>query len=132
MMPISSQTPSKKKLPAKPIENEVVPTKAGRTPTVIDETALYNMANIWCTYDEMALLLGVSKEMLQRRFSDLIEKGRADGRKSLRRIQWEIARKGNVTMLVWLGKQELNQRDRHPDEASQVHFHVAIKEIPAA
>jgi hypothetical protein len=31
---------------------------------------------------------------------------------SLRRMQWEKAQTGNTTMLIWLGKQMLGQKDR--------------------
>jgi hypothetical protein len=33
------------------------------------------------------------------------------GRKSLRRMQYESATKGNIAMQIWLGKQYLGQRD---------------------
>ena len=41
-----------------------------------------------------------------------IENGRANGRQTLRRLQWQAANEGNSTMLVWLGKQLLGQRDK--------------------
>jgi hypothetical protein len=31
----------------------------------------------------------------------------------LRRLQWKGAEAGNPTMLIWLGKQMLGQRDSH-------------------
>lgn len=39
------------------------------------------------------------------------KKGFADLKKSLRRKQIERAESGNATMLIWLGKQLLGQRD---------------------
>lgn len=33
-------------------------------------------------------------------------------RTSLRRMQWSKAKEGNVTMMIWLGKQVLGQKDR--------------------
>ena len=37
----------------------------------------------------------------------------------LRRKQWETAAKGNATMLIWLGKQWVNQSDdpQNPEDA---------------
>lgn len=32
---------------------------------------------------------------------------------ALRQWQWKAAQNGNATMLIWLGKQYLNQRDKH-------------------
>lgn len=40
-----------------------------------------------------------------------IERGRAKGRRSLQAKQFEVAMKGNVSMLIWLGKQLLGQKD---------------------
>jgi hypothetical protein len=34
------------------------------------------------------------------------------GTRSLRRLQYEAAKTGNVTMQIWLGKQWLGQKDR--------------------
>jgi hypothetical protein len=60
---------------------------------------------------DIALIVGCSVDTLERRFADVIETGRADVRKSLRRKQVELAMKGDRTMLIWLGKQLLGQRD---------------------
>jgi hypothetical protein len=77
----------------------------------IDPEQVKLLAGIGCPVDEMALVLGCSKRTLERRYAALIETGRADIRKSLRRKQVEMALKGDRTMLIWLGKQLLGQRD---------------------
>ena len=41
-----------------------------------------------------------------------LKKGRDQGKTSLRRMQWEKAQSGNTTMLIWLGKQMLGQKDK--------------------
>lgn len=38
------------------------------------------------------------------------------GRMSLRRKQWQAVENGNTTMLVWLGKQYLRQKDKVSDD----------------
>lgn len=43
---------------------------------------------------------------------DVFEDGKANGRISLRRKQFELAMKGDRTMLVWLGKNMLGQSDK--------------------
>lgn len=42
------------------------------------------------------------------------------GRVSLRRSQWQAAQKGNAALLIWLGKQYLNQKDKSLQEHSGV------------
>lgn len=68
---------------------------------------------VGCTLNEIAHITGVSPDTLARRFADAIKKGRAQVAMSLRRKQIELALKGNgnATMLIWLGKQLLGQRD---------------------
>lgn len=78
---------------------------------VIDPALVTSLAEIHCTYDEISAVVGCSTDTLKRRFADLIEKGRQQGKTSLRRAQFKSALDGNVTMQIWLGKQHLEQTD---------------------
>jgi hypothetical protein len=49
---------------------------------------------------------------------------RASGRATLRRLQWQRANGGSDTMLIWLGKQMLGQKDKVETEATNTH-HVS-------
>ena len=77
----------------------------------IDETTVRRLAEIHCTVEEIASVVGCSKDTLERRFADIIDEGKAEGKSSLRRMQWEAAQKGNTAILIWLGKQLLGQKD---------------------
>lgn len=71
-----------------------------------------------CTNAEIAAFFNVSERTIDRRLADnpeffaAVERGRNYGRLSLRRKQIEVATGGNPTMLIWLGKQYLGQRDK--------------------
>lgn len=87
----------------------------------LDEDQILALAEIQCTYKEMAAVMNCSTDTLKDRYSDLIEKGRENGKSSLRRIQYRKALDGNITMLIWLGKQYLEQKERveqTPDETN--------------
>lgn len=77
-----------------------------------------NLAGIQCTDEEIAAGIGCSQDTLARgrkRDQELdaaIIEGRANGRMSLRRAQYQKAMDGNPAMLIWLGKQVLGQRER--------------------
>jgi predicted transcriptional regulator len=58
---------------------------------------------------EIADALGVSESTIRNRFKKLLAKSRALRRMKLREFQWIQARKGNVPMLIFLGKEELGQ-----------------------
>jgi hypothetical protein len=63
------------------------------------------------TMPELAAITGVSEDTLYRNFAGAIKRGRALRNASLRRKQFEVADSGNPTMLIWLGKQYLGQKD---------------------
>ena len=88
-----------------------------------DFDQLVSMIRIQCTRDEICEVLGMSDTTLTRRiaerkiegvtnFEALYKKHQGEGKASLRREQWKAAQSGNPTMLVWLGKQVLGQKDR--------------------
>lgn len=78
----------------------------------LNEREIERMAGIGCTVDEIATVMECSKRHLETRFCASIKRGREAGKHTLRRMQMKAARGGNVTMLIWLGKQMLGQRDR--------------------
>ena len=86
---------------------------AGRPKKEIDYVTVEKLANIQCTQEEIASFLGISTRTLQRdeQFMELFNRGRENGKMSLRRMQWKHAEK-SVPMAIWLGKQYLGQRDK--------------------
>lgn len=87
--------------------------KPGRPKADIDPVKLRKLAEIHCTVDEIAAVMGCSKDTLERRFAAVIREGKEQGKMSLRRLQWKRAQAGSDKMLIWLGKQLLGQKDRH-------------------
>lgn len=84
----------------------------------IDYDSVDKLARIHCTQQEIADFLGCSVDTLQRdeKFCGIYKKRIADACRSLRRKQWEAAEEGNTTMLVWLGKQYLGQKEPKSDK----------------
>lgn len=78
------------------------------------------LASIQCTDEEIAAVLGVSVDTLIRRkkepaYQEALDGGKAKGRASLRRMQWQAAKNGSVPMMIFLGKNLLGQRDKVED-----------------
>ena len=96
------------------------PKGASKPLTDKDFQKLLNMVRIQCTMEECCSVLEMSDTTLNRRlkemeynnFEDFYKRHNDEGKMSLRRMQWQAAEKGNSTMLVWLGKQHLNQKDK--------------------
>src|ERR1700736_2547545 len=97
-------------------------SKRGRPKKFVDLELVEKLAHIQCTYGEIASTLGVSVDTLQRNkdFAVVYKRGAEGGRKSLRRMQFESANKGNVIMQIWLGKQYLGQSDHVLNDVRRV------------
>jgi len=92
--------------------------KPGPKPMIIDYDQVANDASLQYTEYEIARHIGLSDDGFRKRkardkkLRDALDKGRARGRMSLRRLQYAGAQAGNPTMLIWMGKQYLGQRDK--------------------
>ena len=86
--------------------------KVGRPRKEITAKQVEALAAMQASYAEMAAALDCSCEVLERRFSAAIKRGREQATMSLKRAQFRLALSGHPTMLIWLGKQYLGQKDR--------------------
>lgn len=100
----------------------------GRPLLEIDGKEVLKLAQLGCKNEEMADFLGCSTDTLENRFSGEIQKGRADLKMSLRRMQIQAAQRGNVAMMIWLGKQLLGQVERSQIDIAKVPDEVFIEE----
>lgn len=86
----------------------------------ISQSQFESLCGLNCTESEICAVLGVTDKTLTawcRRtykmgFSEVYKTFRGKGNASLRRLQFKEAERGNVTMLIWLGKQWLGQTEK--------------------
>jgi IS30 family transposase len=78
----------------------------------VDEEEVEKLAAMFCSLEEIASFFNVNTSTIQRRFAQAIGRGRNKGKISLKRKQYLVAMDGNVQMLIWLGKQHLDQKDK--------------------
>ena len=80
----------------------------------VDPKRVIELAAKGHTMEEIAAFEDCSIRTLQTRFRTQCEKGRTLAAAQIRRKQFEkaLAGNGDTTMLIWLGKQYLGQRDR--------------------
>ena len=77
----------------------------------IDEKQVEKLAARFWKNTEIAAFFDCDEATIRKRFSDILAKGRETGRARLRDAQLKAALNGNPTMLIWLGKQLLGQKD---------------------
>lgn len=85
--------------------------RTGRPPKKVDARKVKKLAGFGLSLAEIAAVMDVSHDTIERRFKDALKAGRERRNGSLRRKQYEVAMTGNATMLIWLGKQHLEQSD---------------------
>jgi hypothetical protein len=96
---------------------------AGRKAVKIDLLELEKLCALQCTDEELAAWFGVSARTLERRrrqaaFAEVMERGKARGRLSLRRQLFTLSGKGNVAAAIFLAKNILGYRDAIRNEHS--------------
>ncbi len=97
----------------------------GRPKATIDWNDVGEMLKAGCDATAIATTLGISTDTLYVRskkdnkldFSAYSQQKRAAGNDLLRRKQFEVAMSGNVSMLIWLGKNRLGQSDKQEIKA---------------
>lgn len=102
-----------------PVYFDEISTK-GRKKLILNEagaSAVEKLAGIMCTDEEIASVLGVCVDTLTnnnniKTFSECKKRGQESGKASLRRMQFDTAKRGNATMQIFLGKNYLGQTDK--------------------
>lgn len=86
----------------------------------IDKEQFEKLCGLQCTIEEFCCYFDCDDETLSKwckrtynkSFSEIFKIKRGSGKISLRRKQFEVAMSGNPTMLIWLGRNYLNQTDK--------------------
>ena len=76
------------------------------------ENQAEKLASYGLTNKEIAAALGYNENTLKRKFEIFLIKGRGNLKQRLKRKQIQVALGGNVAMLIWLGKQYLDQSEK--------------------
>ena len=87
----------------------------------LDTKQVEQLAGYGCTDTEIASFFGCDESLIRKSYSDSVAKGKDSGKIRLRQYQWSAAKKGNVAMLIWLGKQILGQSDKQD---------ITVNELP--
>lgn len=94
--------------------------KMGRPEVKIEKEDFEKLCSMQCTLVEIAGFFDCSEDTIEnwckktyrgQTFSEVYKRKSAKGKISVRRKQFQVADAGNATMLIWLGKQYLGQRE---------------------
>lgn len=126
---------AKSKPEAENIYFDLVSSNGGRPKKIINAQgieAIEKLSLMMCTDEEIASFLGLTVDTLTNKnngeiFAETKNKGQCNGRISLRRMQLKCAEKGNTSMLIWLGKQHLNQKEQQEVSVNDSNISFTIK-----
>jgi hypothetical protein len=83
----------------------------GRNKTIVPPEEVEHFASLGCTDREIANYFDVHENTLRYNFKEYLTKGRHQLKTTLRQAQLRYALEGNATLLIWLGKNILQQND---------------------
>jgi len=86
-------------------------TTQGRKRAQVDVQQLIKLAEIGCSTDEMGKFFGCDGSVIRRHYITLLDQVKVRTKAKLRQAQLDSALNGDKVMLIWLGKQMLNQSD---------------------
>lgn len=100
----------------------------GRPKIEINWFEFDKLCAIQCSLREIAGWFDCSEDTIERRvkethdvtFAEYFDQKRGKGKIALRRKQYDVAMNGNVSMLIWLGKQYLDQSDKQETSSSHI------------
>lgn len=119
-------------MPPKPKVSPYKMKNPGGKPARTDVThkEVYDLATIHCTIEEIAAVLGTTRDHIYTKHADALRRGHENGQMSLKRKMHKVALEGDTKMLIWLSKQRLGYKEQYPDIAQQVHFNIITQDIP--
>lgn len=108
--------------------------KNGRPRIKIDYNLVYRLAKRFDTQEGIAEILECSASKLQhdKNFLQAFKKGKELCFKNLRIAQYKHALKGNPALLIWLGKNYLNQKEPQFEQANTENIDERLKAIAEA
>ena len=90
----------------------------------IDKKQFESLCELQCTLDEICGFFNCCSDTIESwckrtynmNFSEVFKQKRGKGKISLRRAQYQTAKKGNATLLIWLGRNWLGQSENNEEK----------------
>lgn len=116
----STNSSSRKTVHQQNLAFDGIPRKTAIKDGEIDWKMVAQLMTLHCTQEEIADYISVPLSVLQSYevFNTLWNKYNTVAKVNLRKYQWEAAKNGNTGILIWLGKQYLNQSET-PDTGNK-------------
>ena len=78
----------------------------------VDREKVEMLSSFGCTIMEIAKFFLVDESLIRIDYKDELRRGKEQMKLRLRQLQWKYAEQGNTSLLIFLGKNYLNQTDK--------------------
>ena len=78
----------------------------------VDRDKVEMLSSFGCTIMEIAKFFIVDESVIRKDYTDEVRRGKEQMKLRLRQLQWKYAEQGNTSLLIFLGKNYLNQTDK--------------------
>lgn len=110
-------------------------SKRGRPADMkVNAEEVRRMSALGCTYEEIAQKFQVSRQCIENAYVSEYQAGKVELKEGLRAAQIRCAKEGvgNSSMLIWLGKIHLNQREvSHEERISELDMLIKHLDLKA-
>ena len=86
------------------------------------------LASFGCSYIDIGKYFGCSEGIIRSRFKKEYEQGKEEMKLTLRQLQWKHAQNGNTALLIFLGKNFLQQTAKNQIDHTN-NLETVLKEI---
>jgi len=89
--------------------------KSARSPkrkSRVDREKVEMLSSFGCTIMEIAKFFIVDESVIRKDYVEEVRRGKEQMKLRLRQLQWKFAEQGNTSLLIFLGKNYLNQTDK--------------------
>ena len=76
-----------------------------------DPDKIQMLASFGCSITEIAKYFRIDESTVRKNYKDELETGRESLKVKIRQLQLKFAERGNTALLIWLGKQFLDQSE---------------------
>ena len=94
----------------------------------IDPDKVKMLASFGCSFIEIGKYFAVDEGVIRKKYRTEYEQGKQEMKLTLRQLQWKHAQNGNTALLIFLGKNYLNQTDKSQVDHTN-NLELVLKEV---
>lgn len=114
-----------------PVMQKRVKTTCGPKYKDIDLELLFKLSKTILPVSVIANILGCHKDVIDKNYREILDRGRNERRHSLSQAMWYKALyERDTKMMIWLSKQHLGYKENPQESNANVSYNVYVNDVP--